>query len=377
MSQSDPDERLVYLACQHIFRGPNSLVRKKKSVKNLIEQNRPALTDLLREYNIDRTCDVAKKLLDKEIFGSSLEAKIRFPELFDVSPAQSAEREASEAEAAKDEANALREVSEKEDSRNIAAKPETVITVEEKEEPAASKTRISTDNATPSLYPVYIHYRSQHLITTSIQKVVEEGCFAYAQKHFPQLLAERGWDCPEAVELTEWTKFLSRHSSKLVTPKKSLDMVLSHLRDLRHSAVHRLRKTAVSVEFLAENAQLFLETLGDGDRAERVSRLRRGLKTAIEELQRNKDLLEGRYLAEIKEIQAKRAALDMQEKAAAETMVHDDLQCIDDIDKNIEQVVYRFNLRDPGTEDKGKERMLEPELSGSDDEFMDTMVAVE
>ncbi|KAL2802729.1 hypothetical protein BJX63DRAFT_440654 [Aspergillus granulosus] len=317
MAQSDPDESLVYLACQHIFHGPNSMVRQRKNVKSLIQQNQPALTDLLREYNMDRT------------------SEIRFPELFDVSPAQSAEREASEAETAREEANTLKEISEKGLSGDIIPKPQTQLSIEEKEELAASK-------STPSLYPVYIHYRSQHIITTSIQRLVEEGCFTYAERHFPQLLVKNGWDCPEAVELTEWIKLFSQHSSELITTKKPLEELFSNLRALRHSAVHRLRKTTIGVERLAKNAQL-----------ERVSRLRRELKTAIEELQRNKDLLEGKDLAEIKEIQTQRAALDMRERDATNTMVHGDLQCLNDVDNSFEKFIYYFNLRDP-TEKEGK-----------------------
>jgi hypothetical protein len=49
-----------------------------------------------------------------------LRAKIRFPRLFDVSPAQNAEREASEAEAARDEARVVREISERETSGKVA-----------------------------------------------------------------------------------------------------------------------------------------------------------------------------------------------------------------------------------------------------------------
>lgn len=114
MAENDPDERLVYLACQHIFRGSNSQVRRLKAVKGLIEQNKIALADILREYNVERTSNVAKKLLENQVFDSTLKAKIRFPELFDVSPTQSAEREASEAEAARDEANTVQKISQRE-----------------------------------------------------------------------------------------------------------------------------------------------------------------------------------------------------------------------------------------------------------------------
>jgi hypothetical protein len=57
-------------------------------------------------------------------------------------------------------------------------------------------------------------------------------------KALPQLLVKNGWDCPEAVELTEWIKFLSHYSGELVTTKKPLGELFSNLRALRHSAVY-------------------------------------------------------------------------------------------------------------------------------------------
>ncbi|KAL4878178.1 hypothetical protein BJY04DRAFT_221324 [Aspergillus karnatakaensis] len=377
MVQSDPDERLVYLACQHIFHGSNSLVRKRKNIKSLIQQNQPALTDILREYSIDRTCNVAKKLLVDQVFHSNLRAKIRFPELFEVSPAQSAEREASEAEAARDEANAVRKISEREVSRAVTAEAQTQLANEEHRKFDVSAAMIGTSTPVPSLYPVYIHYRSQHIITTSIQRLVEEGCFAYAQKKFPQLLAKNGWDCSEAVELTEWTKLLPQYFNEPVSTKKPRDELFNHLRELRHSAVHRLQKTAVGVERLAENAQLFLEALNDSHRSMRVSMVRRELNMAIEELKRNKDLLEGRYLAELKEIQTERAALDSREQNAKNAMLDGDLQCLNDIDKSLESVVQYCNADESIREEgKGKMPMERPELSDSEEEFLESMVAV-
>ncbi len=175
---------------------------------------------------------------------------------------------------------------------------------------------------------------------------MEEACFAYAQNHFPQLLVRNGWDCPEAVELTEWTKLLPQYLGKVVTPKKRSE--LFHLIcELRHSAVHRLRKTASGVERLAENAQLFLEALNDSDRSARVSMLRRELSMAIEELKRNKDFLEGRYLGELKEIQAKRAALDMWERNAKNAMINGDSQCLDDTDKILARAVQHSTEYSP------------------------------
>jgi hypothetical protein len=117
MVKIPPDERLVYLACQHIFRGPNAQLRKQTKIKNLIQQNQLTIGGIIQEHDIDSVCQVAKGLLEEQIFESTLKAKMRFPELFDVSPTQSADREASEAEAARDEASAVREITANTDSK--------------------------------------------------------------------------------------------------------------------------------------------------------------------------------------------------------------------------------------------------------------------
>ena len=202
---------------------------------------------------------------------------------------------------------------------------------------------------------------------------MEEACFTYAQRQFPRLLVKNGWDCPEAVELTKWTKLLPLYSGEFVTGTNTRDELFSSLRELRHTAVHRLR-TASGVERLAKNAQLFLDALKDSDHSQRVSILRRELNKAIEELKRNKDLLEGRYLAELKEIQARRAALDRWERDAKNIMVNGDLQCLNDIDRSIESVVRYFYLDEPVEKGKGKMPIECPEISDSDEEFLERAV---
>jgi hypothetical protein len=92
---------------------------------SLLQQNKPTLTDILREHNFDCTCNVAKRLLEDQIFYLVLRAKIRFPGLFDVSPAQNAERVASEAEAARDKARVVRKISERETSGKVALQSQT------------------------------------------------------------------------------------------------------------------------------------------------------------------------------------------------------------------------------------------------------------
>ena len=110
MSKTTPDERLVYLALKNTFKGADAQVRKAKKVRELVQkvQNNGDVRDLVQEHSFDNVCHVAKALLEHQIFESTLKAKIRFPEVFEISPAQTAERSASEAEAARLEADAMR-----------------------------------------------------------------------------------------------------------------------------------------------------------------------------------------------------------------------------------------------------------------------------
>jgi hypothetical protein len=106
-----PDERVVYLTLKNVFKGPDAEVRQLKSIRKLITkyQKQYDVANLINAHSLDTVCNIARTLLTEQIFESTLKAKIRFPEVFDVSPTQSAEREASEAEAVRNKANAIKE----------------------------------------------------------------------------------------------------------------------------------------------------------------------------------------------------------------------------------------------------------------------------
>jgi hypothetical protein len=111
-SKNPPDERVVYLALKNVFKGPNAGMRRLPAIRKLIVKNQKQgdITDLVNAHNIDIVCNTARVLLTEKIFESTLAAKIRFPEVFDVSPDESAEREASEVEAARNGSNAIQVV---------------------------------------------------------------------------------------------------------------------------------------------------------------------------------------------------------------------------------------------------------------------------
>ena len=105
-----PDGRLVYLHCSSIFSGANALVRRPKKITQLLERYKRSIEILTKEFTLASIAVVAKKLLEDHIFESLPRAKLRFPELFQRSKTQEAERAASEAEVIRIEAKAVQDI---------------------------------------------------------------------------------------------------------------------------------------------------------------------------------------------------------------------------------------------------------------------------
>jgi hypothetical protein len=163
------------------------------------------------------------------------------------------------------------------------------------------------------------------------------------------MLAEKQWDYPESIELTEWLKILSKQRVQLsmnvtLAAKISMNHVFRLLCELRHTAVHRLRRTANGIEKLVENAQVFLEVLKDRPRSERVSLLRRRLRLCIEELERNKDLVEAKLLAQLKDLRNRRAELDRLEKSVIGEAFNEDKFCQEDVSAGLERTICHSEL---------------------------------
>jgi hypothetical protein len=113
MAKIPPDERLIYLAFKNIFIGMDAQTRNVSTIKKKIQKHKKGSAEiqaLVQAHNVDNLANSVKLLLEGGVFESTLRAKIRFPEMFDVSPAQSAERAASEAEAAQIEAETIRDI---------------------------------------------------------------------------------------------------------------------------------------------------------------------------------------------------------------------------------------------------------------------------
>ena len=108
--QRSPDRRLVYLYCSSIFSGANAQVRRVKKISQLLENHKASIKILRKEFALPAIAAVARELLEEQIFESLPRAKLCFPELFQESETQEAERAASEAEVVRVEAEAAKDI---------------------------------------------------------------------------------------------------------------------------------------------------------------------------------------------------------------------------------------------------------------------------
>ncbi|KAI8295302.1 hypothetical protein K4K59_004743 [Colletotrichum sp. SAR11_240] len=113
------ERQRVYRTCRAIFSGDAALFRKPKKIKETLLHNRGPLKHVFQEFGEVKLADIVKQLLENRLFESDLRAKVEFPELFRTSPQQDAQREASEADAAKSVADCLGEIARFEEEEEI------------------------------------------------------------------------------------------------------------------------------------------------------------------------------------------------------------------------------------------------------------------
>ncbi|KAH7393723.1 hypothetical protein BKA64DRAFT_626071 [Cadophora sp. MPI-SDFR-AT-0126] len=357
MAKNRPDERLVYLALKNVFKGPDAELRASGKIRKRIQKHLDKDVEvraLVAEHNLDNVCNTAKALLQDDIFASTLRAKIRFPEVFDVSPAQSAERVASEAEAARSDSDAIRGAAEGHQGTWAVLElnePESAQKGKGKE-PASqvSTTRPQTRSFTraslsvPSLYPVYIPLQTQHRLLVKVQATLEDACYAFGHKMMDGILLKEGWDCPESVELNIWAWVFRCNedkfdAEKLVELGKPFPELLDSIVQLRHTAVHRVRVSANKLQQFIAEAESLAIILDNNTCARLLSRLRQEAQQVIDDLGRNKDLLESMLKKKLQEIDAQRRELDRVECQLVEDMLREDKEYQTLASANLEQAV--------------------------------------
>ncbi|EMC91556.1 hypothetical protein BAUCODRAFT_134403 [Baudoinia panamericana UAMH 10762] len=331
-AMNKPDERVVCLALRSVFTGEDAKVRSSKAIKKQIQihAHRPDVQALMQSHHQEHVYQTAKNLLVENVFGSSLRAKIRFPEVFSTSPAQSAEREHSEEEAARSEAHAIRNAAEGH-SNTVEANSTNRDAATEghgfKSLGSQERNEHYSELRIPSLYPIYVPFQTQHRLTNKIQKVLEDACFTFAQEHLGAELRKNGWECTEQVELNVWTRtFKSARclDETALTLRIPLSELFESIADLRHTAVHRIQVSVNRLlQFLAD-AEALATLLNNDHAADYVARQRGRLEVLIDETKRNNDILRYRAAETIRELNDRIADIRKLQEEAIESMLRDD-----------------------------------------------------
>ena len=366
MAVSIEDRQRVFLAYRALFEGQNAQVRQPKAIKRLINENKKSSTTLIGSFGLDKVVAILKTLLECEVFSSELKAKMAFPVLYKTSPEQDARHEASEAGAARVEAEELQEVEcranrgdteafvEEEAFATFGAdhlEEEPIDPVEfdhvPEEIPWSSRvadTRIAADEANPqagprgldgakaelpSLYPTQFPFKVQHCILAKVQALLEECCFSFSTTHAPHLVRQYHWDCPEALELNKWTLIMIKHLSSIPEEafkksKAGVASVLVNVNRLRHSAVHRLRVSAKRIAYMIDTAVQLADMLQDTFKVSQLADLHKELENKIKSQELNKNYLESRLKDELDDIERQRRELDARGQRAIAAMVTED-----------------------------------------------------
>ncbi|KAI4598322.1 hypothetical protein KJ359_003206 [Pestalotiopsis sp. 9143b] len=325
----------VYLACRAIFAGPKAQLRKKKLVVQEIQDHRAALASL-SDIEQDEIIEIVRDLLEKQVFELDLKARLHFPKLFQASAERDALREASELDAAQSAAEILEEVAtDGEENGDVEMECEAPL-------PSGSKGKekmtepVNGDfggirhphcTIVPTLHPVRLPYKAQHVVLCEVQTLLEECFYDFARKWLPALLEEEKCDCALAIELTIWS----------------------------HLILHRLKLTGADVRSLVAQGAAAAAMLRDLRRAAVLEALTAELGHKISSMALVKNDAERTAVARLEDVRRRREALDREEEAAVAEMLRRDADATIAIGMLIEESVGSIWRAAPVEQSGGEE----------------------
>ncbi|KAF5571286.1 ubiquinol-cytochrome-c reductase cytochrome c1 [Fusarium phyllophilum] len=142
----------------------------------------------------------------------------------------------------------------------------------------------------PGLH-VYVPIRTQTLILTRIQAILEHACYSFAQETMPGILEETKWSCPEAGELNAWAYHFKKHWGVLqqLSRCQGSGLVptsfLYSVKQIRHIAVHRQPITVDYLLMLMSHAINFCLCLDVPKALDMIRKIRNSAETHIQRLE--------------------------------------------------------------------------------------------
>ncbi|PNP84914.1 hypothetical protein FNYG_01738 [Fusarium nygamai] len=142
----------------------------------------------------------------------------------------------------------------------------------------------------PGLH-VYVPIRTQTLMLTRIQAILEHACFSFAQEAMPGILEETKWSCPEAGELNAWAYHFKKHWEVLQQLSRCqgsglvLTSFLYSVKQIRNIAVHRQPITVDHLLMLMSHAINFCICLDVPKALDMIRKIRNSAETHIQKLE--------------------------------------------------------------------------------------------
>jgi hypothetical protein len=135
---------------------------------------------------------------------------------------------------------------------------------------------LNADQVISLLSPIYLPCSLQHSLLVKAQNLLEHCLFKSGTSKMQEVIKDKGWDCAQCVELNDLVEILRRgkdllNNFKDRTSHRPLSAVLGSLIQLRHTAVHWQRITALEIQLFLEDAGSLLNLLGDEEAAKDMS----------------------------------------------------------------------------------------------------------
>lgn len=312
--------RSIFEAANAVFRGTTIRTYDRFAIKAKISEHPAIFDSVVRMYGVDTVVQIICSLLDNGKIALESYAHLELAKTRQLSTVRKRQHDALEQEAAESEAKALDEATRSDLAMHEGDQDGEQIDVAEAGPIEDSSG--SNSSKSPSLFPPYLSYTSQHKLLNTVQRVLEDCCYDWVAKWIPSLLDERKWTCSEAVELSKWTATIPKRFANLSSEATSLESeetlaaVFLATHPLRHAAVHRVHTSVKGVDSMLNNALNLATVLQDTQRKCRLHNLLMDFRATMQAMEQNKIGLENQLDEELSNIQEQRVALDKKEKEA-------------------------------------------------------------
>lgn len=163
-------------------------------------------------------------------------------------------------------------------------------------------------------------FKHQYRILTTLQSILESACFDFARKHYPNFLVQKGWDCPEAGELTQWTRGLvaefRENPTRVVKEAEHLPLAMKATDEIRHSAVHRVHVSGRDIQRLIENSRVVVYMIGDTKRIREIDEINAVIERNIQTVLDQRRKKEEKLRIELEKLEEWKRILELREMRA-------------------------------------------------------------